>query len=265
MPRRRSDKPSIFGTDDPSRMHSIAEFTEPYGTISGLNDIRKDPSDPWNYIFALPIIGDAARFGKKAGKIGPQQNPGPNELRQQAAKNEADKRNKQWDKTNQVFGPLEDWMDDLIDTAEDAEWVRPLQDRYDEMFDAYDMGNGAGSPKFDEALAEFMRLGKDEYVLSRGSLNNLSELASDPNVLADIITRQNSGFSEELFRKGAERQLNTFEESSLKNLKSRIMNGDGAARQQLRDLHKSDPELVAAAVAQKKIAAKTIKRILEGK
>ena len=40
------------------------QFTEPYGTIRGIQDLKEDPSDPWNYLAAIPMLGRAGAFAK---------------------------------------------------------------------------------------------------------------------------------------------------------------------------------------------------------
>lgn len=75
MPSRRSDRGNALARairENPELGQMMAEFTEPYGTISALQDIEEEPTNPMNYIYAMPVIGDAARFagkGKKAAEL----------------------------------------------------------------------------------------------------------------------------------------------------------------------------------------------------
>ena len=68
MPSRRSDRGRMLARAvSPENRESTdlaMQFTEPYGTIRGIQDLKEDPSDPWNYLAAVPMLGRAAAFAK---------------------------------------------------------------------------------------------------------------------------------------------------------------------------------------------------------
>lgn len=71
MPSRRSDRGRALAKairENPELGKMMAELSEPYGTISAMSDIKDEPTNPMNYIYAMPVIGDAARFAGKGKK-----------------------------------------------------------------------------------------------------------------------------------------------------------------------------------------------------
>lgn len=72
MPSRRSDRGRMLAKAlSPQNKENVdlaLQFTEPYGTIRGVQDLKEDPSDPWNYLAAVPMLGRAAAFAKAIRK-----------------------------------------------------------------------------------------------------------------------------------------------------------------------------------------------------
>jgi hypothetical protein len=54
--------------ESPETVSTLAEFTEPYGTIQAVKGIAENPTDPMNYLYAVPLLGDVAKAGK-VGKV----------------------------------------------------------------------------------------------------------------------------------------------------------------------------------------------------
>lgn len=68
MPSRRSDRGRMLAKalspENRETADLALQFTEPYGTIRGIQDLKEDPSDPWNYLAAIPMLGRAGAFAK---------------------------------------------------------------------------------------------------------------------------------------------------------------------------------------------------------
>lgn len=72
MPSRRSDRGRMLAKalspENRETADLALQFTEPYGTIRGIQDLKEDPSDPWNYLAAIPMLGRAGAFAKAIRK-----------------------------------------------------------------------------------------------------------------------------------------------------------------------------------------------------
>jgi hypothetical protein len=74
MPSRYSDRGRMLAKamrEDPEleQAKMLAEFSEPYGTISAVNRIRQGEADPFDYLAAVPLLGIPARLAKKSKKV----------------------------------------------------------------------------------------------------------------------------------------------------------------------------------------------------
>ncbi len=257
MPQRRSrdGRPAgeIFGSNVNSiKPQDVAEFSEPYGTMSAMNDIKNDPTDPWNYIFAMPVIGDAARFGKKAIKA--QQGMGAtDELRRARELKNMEKQKSKWEGIKQKLGPVEDVMDSLYDAADVP---KAMETRYDNLFDALESGTDP-----DDAIAEFMIYTKDNFrnaIDTKGLSKHLLGLANDPNMLNDLVKAKKSKIPMDVYKRGMGKKLDPIQTRYATVLRDQLSSMHGSVERdrglrQLRELLDTDPEHVAALVSQRHV------------
>ena len=105
------------------------QFTEPYGTIRGVQDLKEDPSDPWNYLAAIPMLGRAAAFAKAIRKGNINDLPKENQWRYDESTTPQEMRQHY---AEDYIGDLQDAElqgQDLIDEViAKAEKIRPARD-----------------------------------------------------------------------------------------------------------------------------------------
>lgn len=74
MPRRRSSRGGLAAAlrhdEDMEVLKTLAEFTEPYGTLAAADRIYEGEADAWDYLAAIPVLGGVARAGKAVSKVG---------------------------------------------------------------------------------------------------------------------------------------------------------------------------------------------------
>jgi hypothetical protein len=137
---------------------AMAEFTEPYGTISGVRDLLQEPTDPLNWVAAMPVIGGAGRFVKKSRVVRDKLDK-VRELNNKLLDVEYTRQGKKPGESIVIDGPTEEELMEQVGLSADeiVEAIKESPDEADELLEM--LWDVEGGDNYDAVLEAVSELG----------------------------------------------------------------------------------------------------------